>query len=164
MKMDKRITTKVVPVIFVLVGMMFIGPAITEKAQATISAKAFSTFYRFSKVIGVILPFEGIFAIPPTLVPGGHEIFWGTTGTFSFGNEFGFVKADVGGHTVDFYFHNPPVGPNNCFVVPPELGNCHITQGVHATAQYVITLRPPPGAHSGDTNSDDEDDGSGNAP
>ena len=165
MKVDKRTTTTkcLVHVIFVLVGMMVIVPAITEKAHASIAGHAFSPFYTFSKVIGIMYPFAGIFTTPPKLLAGDHDIVWATAG-YIYGNEFGQVNADVGGKAVQFHFFNPAVGRNDCFVVPPELGSCSITQGVHSTATYHVSLPPPaPGANGGDTNSGDEDD-SGDTP
>jgi hypothetical protein len=160
--------TTVLSVMFVLVGMMFLIPAITEKAQASITAHARAAF-PFLNVRGIMYPYSGFFTTYPGAVPGsgGREITWATSGLG--GNEIGQVVANVGpAHTqVHLHFINPFIGPNHCFVQPANAGSCDITQGIHATARYLVIVGGTtilPDANGGDANSGDEGDNSDDTP
>jgi hypothetical protein len=172
--MDYRRRTTVLSVMFVLVGMMFLVPAMTEKALATIDATAISHVGSFSNVRGHMDNGKFQIGYPQTF---GDHIYWKTRGSgiFGGGDERGYVTAKVGtfGTPVKFSFFNPALGrdrpPNTCFVEPGHTPyyetKCTITQGVHATATYEVRpLASLPDAHGGDANSDNEGDNSGDTP
>jgi hypothetical protein len=167
---------------FVLAGMMFIVPAMTEKALATIDATArlYASESAFINVRGHL--YAGIFD-PPPILRSSKEIVWGTFNVI-YGNERGYVDATIVGFqphyfsgVATFHFNNPARGPNTCdTALSPTLSpylvtSCHITRGVHADATYTVAARPLGGssanggdANSGDANSDNEGDNSGDVP
>ena len=168
MKTDYKRTTTVLSVMFVLVGMMFLVPAMTEKALATIEAAAEcveSCSGSFSNISGHMS--AGMFLLPPMFRPFEKDIIWITKGPGFYGNERGYVVANVGifHGKVTFYFNNPARGDNTCEAVPDFVARCTITQGVHATASYIVFRDPSrllqPDANGGDTHSGDEGDNSG---
>ncbi len=126
---------------FVLVGMIVLVPAITEKALARVEAVAISSIGLFSQVSGHMS--AGRFVVGPINL--GKEIIWATIGNgpVGGGNELGFVAAHVAGNVAVFHFSNPARGPNTCSVGGsiPHTSSCTITQGVFARAMYVV--RPP---------------------
>jgi hypothetical protein len=181
LKMDKQ--TAVLSVMFVLVGMMFLVPAITEQAHAKISARAISSVGPFSRVEARMS--AGSIVHPP--LPGHSTMTWVTTGSgpFGGGDERGYVLADVGvgpapfhRSPVKFDFFNPAKGTNTCGVEPEHTpyfdAKCSIEQGTNADAHYEVT--PPliptlPGARLplvpplfGPDANGDEGDNSGDTP
>jgi hypothetical protein len=127
--------------IFILAGMIILIPTITEKAMGSIDARVGSPtgFASFSKVQTHLD--AGKFVNGPT--PTGTFVKWTTAGTGVFGgDEKGYVRYDVGGWgTATFYFENPSSGQNTCKVVAStalQAAKCKITQGNHATAQYLL--------------------------
>jgi hypothetical protein len=159
LKMDKR-QTAVLSVMFIVVGMMFVVPAMIERAQAIISATAHTNRCCFS-IVRSHLNF-GLWTVRPKLV-SPTEIFWSTRGkTFPFpGTERGYVVTDVGpGHIVQvtFHFNSPSLptlgNPNTCSIDPP-VGICHIPRlGTVVTATYELSLT---GANGGDASGDEDD-------
>lgn len=144
--MDYKRQTTVLSVIFVLVGMMFLFPAISEKALARTSATAYSLSCCIYSNLRAHLD-AGKFVFGPTGAPPGPGagviLSWITAGTgFIGGDEKGFVEADVHDHgTVRFYFNNPDSGANTCQTVASDLNlvaKCSITQGADATAKYIL--------------------------
>jgi hypothetical protein len=77
LKMDYKRQTTVLSLMFVLLGMMFIVPAMTEKALATIDATArlSASESAFINVRGHL--YAGIFD-PPPILRSSKEIVWGT--------------------------------------------------------------------------------------
>ncbi|MGC1932374.1 MAG: hypothetical protein WA667_25665 [Candidatus Nitrosopolaris sp.] len=160
-------------VIFVLVGMVFLVSAITEKELASVAATAHTPICCFSSVKYHM--YAGRFIVPPIVYPTKpDELIWLTIGSsspFGGGDEKGYVAADAGPHhfPVKFNFFNPARGPNTCGVEPPHVGRCTISQGVHAGAQFFLDSLVPPSpalsdGNDGDANSDNEGDNSGDTP
>src|SRR4051812_25370607 len=113
--------TTVLTVALVLVGMIFLVPAITEKAQGRVEAKAYSEngFATFSNAQTHLE--GGKFVQLPT--PSGTSVKWITAGTSIIGgNEQGWVQYDIAGGLgkITFYFINPNSGQNTCKVVAPN--------------------------------------------
>jgi hypothetical protein len=174
LKMDYKRQTTVLSIMFVFVGMMFLVPAMTEKAQASISAHAETPICCFSGVKYHM--YVGKMVIPPFVSPlRKTELTWFTMGNanriFGGGDERGFVAADVGpAHVpIQFNFFNPAKGSNTCSVDPPWLGKCDISGGTHAGVRfdviYIFLGSPPlPNANGGDANGGNDGDDSGDAP
>jgi hypothetical protein len=171
--MDYKRQTTVLSFMFVLVGMMFLVPAMSQKAHASIDARAISSVGRFSNASWDLS--AGRFILPPIIeLQLEHlTLIWVTIGNgfFGGGDERGYVAAEVPGHFKFYFdFFNPAKGPNTCEVSPDSYGpihaTCTITQGVHARATYQVFRSPPPlpGANGGDANSGDEGDNSGDTP
>jgi hypothetical protein len=177
LKTDYKRQTTVLSVIFVLVGMMLVVPAMTEKAHASILASAISHVGSFSDVRGHMYAGEFLPGHEPRSITP-YQIIWGTHGRCSpprcfppipsGGDERGYVAARVGPTlaSVEFHFSNPAKGSNTCGFAPSiYLVTCSITQGVRATAKYDVNFhtgsRLPDG---GDANSADEDDNSDDTP
>jgi hypothetical protein len=172
LKMHYKRQTAVLSVMFVLVGMMFLVPAMTEKALASIAATADTVTCCFSHLKYHMD--SGRFIIPPIVFPTRpDELTWLTIGSsspFGGGDEKGFVAADVTPlhiHVI-FHFFNPARGTNTCSVdPPPPVVTCTISQGVHAGARFIVHIVPSsllPDANGGDTDSSDEGDNSGDTP
>jgi hypothetical protein len=166
--MDYKRQTKVLAVMFVLVGMMFIVPAITEKAQAIIAARAHSgVFISFRNVSGHLD--SGAWTVLPRLMNHNTEIYWQTRGAFPAGKETGYVEADLLPYSshVFFHFNSPASGiGNTCAVaftgVLHFVGTCTIPRvGTVVNAMYQVSFGHPTGANGEDTNSDNEGDDSG---
>jgi hypothetical protein len=135
--------------IFVLVGMMFLVPAITEKALAAIYATAKGVcgpegqthpceFTLVSKTLD-----EGIWNSKPT--ESGTLVKWSTTGSVGMkivGNEKGSVTYNVGvgqqKETAVLSFENPLSGSNKCDVTGIG-GSC--TAGKGLIADFTYNLR-----------------------
>lgn len=141
-KMDYKGQTVVLSVMFVLVGTMILVPLISEKALATINARAITS--------DEILKFNqgGFYNIRPQLGSGhitylshvANQIFWRTASGGLIGSEEGNVAARFGdfGYAV-FHFNNPASGANTCQAKSNQgLSECMITQGLHAVASYII--------------------------
>jgi len=136
----KRQTTEL-SLVFVLGGMMFLVPVITEKALALTDAAAYAPAFTDFSNLRTHLD-DGKFVFGPTLSGDRKIIFWTTTGTGIFGgDETGYVQADVTGYgIVTFYFSNPASGRNTCSIVAPITlqTECTITQGISAYAKYTL--------------------------
>jgi hypothetical protein len=159
LKMDYKRQTAVLSVMFILVGMMFLVSAMTEKAHARIvgNVRVEDVFFCrhahptppcFTNIQGHM--YQGKFVRSPT---GLLSIHWETVGTstiFGGGTERGYVSATVlnryGGSfgPVTFHFYNPAKGTNTCSVDPPTIGKCTIAQGADATADYLVRVYPLP--------------------
>jgi hypothetical protein len=160
--MDYKRQTAVLSAMFVLVGMMFLVSAITEKAQATIDATASTSSCCFSNVKAHL--YAGSFLLGPgppgnPFGPIKNELRWITKGSGFYGDEKGYVAADAGpSHvSVTFHFFYPAKGRNTCGVEPHYLGRCTITQGVHALARFTVVptlLDANDGDNEGDNSGD----------
>ena len=149
--MDFKGQTAVLSAIFVLVGMMFLVPAITEKALAIIKASATGTcgpegqthpceFALYNQVLR-----SGKWDHLPTHC--GTSVSWVTTGNPLDGNEEGSVFYWVGAIKSKLQaaleFYNPESGSNKCDVVIVSgqgqlSGTCHAGPGIAATFTYTL--------------------------
>jgi hypothetical protein len=176
LNMDYKRQTTVLSIIFVLVGMVFIVPAMTEKALAIVHGEARTQFGVFYGLKWGIAP-PARFTVLPTVIDGHRGIIWETTGFSNgiSGSEHGRVVADVGPpsthfqYRVNFDFSNPHFGRNTCSVphpiLPPDVKvSCDISQGNRAFATYLVEPRGGSSANGADTNSGDEGDNSGDTP
>jgi uncharacterized membrane protein YgcG len=144
LKIDYKRQTTVLSVIFVLVGMIFLVPAITGKAEAIIRATVL-LHGQAAKLTWTLLAAEmihGAFTERPT--QKGDQIAWTTHGfiipPFG-GDELGFVKYSTAAGDVTFLFSNPFTGKNTCKITvenPALHGDCKITQGPTASAFYNV--------------------------
>jgi hypothetical protein len=128
--MDSKGQTAVLLSIFVLVGMMILVPAITEKALAGVNAVAtISGCEKYTQpfpckftVVGSHLD-SGKWVVPPTA--SGDTVKWQTTGNPKPGTEKGLVYLEGAGGAhgkVQLYFYNPVLGSNSCRIT-------HLTGG-----------------------------------
>ena len=148
---------------FVLVGMMFLVPAITGKAMANLVARADGKcgttpcYLSFSNA----LVFAGKLSIPPT---SGTVVNWSLHRTILTHFPFpiasgidGIVAYRVGNVIAHLYFNSPLIGPNSCKVeftpsVPGSHWACDKGSGLNPKYFYFIEL-PSPASGSGGTNS-----------
>jgi hypothetical protein len=104
LKMDYKGQTTVISVIFVLAGIMFLVPVITEKALGRIEASiSFSPAFgeKWLTFVSSHLD-DGKFVAEPTKGPTNTAL-WTTTGTGIFdGDEKGYVKYDVNSYFLFF--------------------------------------------------------------
>jgi hypothetical protein len=144
--MDYRGQTAVLSAILVLVVMMFLVPAITEKALALIHATVKGVCGPEGQTHSCYLTFydkhlySGKWWMGPT--GGGTSTSWQTSGTLPLGtgDEKGWVQYSVEGlGPVKLDFDNPAVGSNKCDVVPSSAGTCHA--GIGSIATFTYTLR-----------------------
>jgi hypothetical protein len=149
LKMDFRGQTAVLSAVFVLVGLMFLVPAITEKALAIIKASATGTcgpegqihpcnFALYNKHL-----YSGKWDFLPT--DSGTSVSWETSGNPPPGDEKGWVQYNVGANpkvaaNVRLDFDNPAEGSNKCDVVPSSAGTCHAGIGYIATFTYTLRV------------------------
>jgi hypothetical protein len=133
-----------VSVIFVLVEMIFMVPAISEKAEAVINATVL-LHGQAAKLTWTLREAHmncGVFTRQPT--QKGDQIGWNTRGLGSetcYHEEAGFVKYGTGAGDVTFDFKSPFVGTNTCKITvqnPALRGDCSITQGNFASAFYNV--------------------------
>ena len=138
-------------VVFVLMVMVFVIPALSQEANAVIIGQAFAppgTF--FTQVTWNMA--SGKFTQLPTEILNGAAVLWRTDSTGFFGGlEQGTVFAkvarlngqDVG--PVSFSFSNPISGKNTCSGAPnqgPLKVTCHIpSSGSTVTATYEVSFR-----------------------
>ena len=138
--MDLRGQTALLSIIFVLVGMMVLVPAITEKALATVHATASGhcgpegqthpcEFFFVSKFLRSKV---GSWISEPSI--SGTLVTWSTTG--GFGDEEGSVTYDVGGQTAVLSFKNPLFGFNACSIGGNIGGSCIAGAGQNAKFTY----------------------------
>jgi hypothetical protein len=142
LKMDYKQQTTVLSVIFVLVGMMILVPAITGKAEAVINATV-RLHGEAAKLTWTLLEAHmnlGVFTRQPT--QKGDQIGWNTRGTDASGHdENGFVKYGTGAGDITFRFNNPFIGTNTCKMTvenPTLRVDCSITQGNFASLTYNV--------------------------
>ncbi len=134
---------------FVLVGMVFLVPAITEKAQASIKAVVTGTCGPEGQTLPCSfalvrqhLTFGSWEQFPSS---GGNNVGWKTRGAEP-GDETGSVVYRVsGGGEAELHFANPLIGSNKCDVVilsgQGQLsGTCNAGKG-YVDAQFTYTLR-----------------------
>jgi hypothetical protein len=153
LKMDFKGQTAVLSAVFVLVGMVFLVPAITEKALAVIKASATGTcgpegdthpceFAIYNQHL-----YSGQWAMWPRVE--GTSVTWQTSGNPAPGDEKGWVSVNVGANpkvatSVRLDFDNPNrIGGNNCDVAPRDAGTCHAGSGYTATFTYTLRLNNP---------------------
>jgi hypothetical protein len=151
LKMDYKRQTTVLSVIFFVVGMIFLVPAITQKALAGIHAVAEGTcgigdrtqpceFWFVNKALGGSATAKWI--SEPT--KSGTRVTWATTAG-GFGDERGYVTYSLGDpakNQVKLHFDNPAFGRNHCDVIilsGPVSGSCHAGSGMKA--EFTYTLR-----------------------
>ncbi|HYA85031.1 MAG TPA: hypothetical protein VEH06_16530 [Candidatus Bathyarchaeia archaeon] len=145
LKIDYKGQTTVLSVILVLVGMIFLVPAITGKAEAVINATVL-LHGQAAKLTWTLLAAKmycGVFTRQPT--QKGDQIGWNTRGVgygeTCVGHEEGFVKYGTGAGDVTFDFKNPFIGTNTCKITvqnPALRGDCSIAQGNFASAFYNV--------------------------
>jgi hypothetical protein len=143
--MDYKGQTAVLSVIFVLVGMMFLVAAITEKALATVRGSATATCGPQKVECPLVWQSDhlvsGSWVNKPSI--SGLDVTWQTGGNAA-GNEEGWVLYKVEGVEAQLWFNNPLVGSNECQVnlVPGKssgmTGTCHAGKGMDA--QFTFTL------------------------
>jgi hypothetical protein len=185
LKMHYQRQTAVLSVMFMVVGMMFVVPAMIERAQATIDATARLSCCpseplpsAFTNVRGHLYTAPNTKFDPPPIIRSPKEITWQTFNLI-YGSERGYVVATIVGFDpryfsgdATFHFNNPARGANTCdtelssTLSPYLVASCHITGGVHAVATYTVAARPLGGssANGGDANGGDEGDNSGDTP
>jgi len=143
-------TARLLP-IFVLVGMVFIVPAITEKALAGVNAVATCTVKGGFRgqcdmtVVGSSLS-SGKWVERPTV--SGDTVRWKTTGNPPGGNEKGVVNVEAGGGLKTLLtFDNPWFGRNSCKILPTTIsmhstfgGSCEAGYGNNADFTYTLRL------------------------
>ncbi len=126
---------------FVLVGMIFLVPAMTEKALGAIHATASGEcgtktqahpcqFTLVSRHLEL-----GTWISQPTT--SGTRVTWSTGGNV--GDELGWVLYNVEGGTAKLYFINPLVGSNECHLYNLSAGmtgTCHAGKGQYADFTY----------------------------
>ena len=134
--MDYKGQTAVLLSIFVLVGMMFLVPAVTERALARIEATATGTcgpegqthpceFTLLGKNLN-----KGKFVEQPS--ESGTSVKWVTAGNPAPGDEEGSVLYKVEGARAQLWFKNPSVGSNECKIYSSTLessSSCTAGQG-----------------------------------
>jgi hypothetical protein len=160
--------TTVLAVALVLVGMMFLVPAITEKAMGEIHAQVpdYGKYQNYDDPkaccsshldAGQFGSSEG--SCYPSCTPSVYYSYiqWTTISTGVFGgSETGYVKASIKGGSgtgiVTFTFSNPISGQNTCGIsiaasniTTPLNPHCSITQGNVAEAGYCINGIPVTG-------------------
>ncbi|HXX96927.1 MAG TPA: hypothetical protein VEL11_07410 [Candidatus Bathyarchaeia archaeon] len=146
-------TSVVLSVIFLFVGMIFVVPAITEKAMASIHATASGTCGSKGEVIPCILVwnhqnmFNGVFVKQPDKEPT-TKATWSTAPKTAGWWEDGYVDYKFGGGLVRLEFVNPPApSTNTCHVDVIQggpgaaSGNCKITQGARSVVTYELFSR-----------------------
>ncbi len=136
---------------FVLVGIMFIAPAITEKALAVIYATAkgvcgVNSACEFTLVSKTLV--KGKWTSEPT--QSGTVVTWETAGSPAPGDEKGSVTYKVTypgeereggqGETAVLYFKNPLIGGNECSISGIG-GGCSIGDPTAYNAHFTYNLR-----------------------
>ncbi|HYA82311.1 MAG TPA: hypothetical protein VEH06_02515 [Candidatus Bathyarchaeia archaeon] len=148
--MDYKGKTTVLSAILVLIGMIFLVPAISEKVAATTDATA-STLQAGKMQLTFLekrTPYKDTcWRQEPT--QKGDIVKWSTKPCGLLDKyEEGFVKYSSPSGDVTFYFYNPPkIGGNTCSVTTqnPALGGvCRITSGNAATVSYQIFFKSVP--------------------
>ncbi len=145
LKMDFKGQTAVLSA-FVLVGMVFLVPTMTEKALGAIHAIASGE----CGYIGQIHPCQftlvsktldkGRWTSEPT--QSGTVVTWETAGSPAPGDEKGSVTYKVGEGTVLLSFENPVIGFNKCSVsmelhgISGSGGSCTVGKGQNAEFTY----------------------------
>ncbi len=155
-------------VVFVLVGMMFLVPAITEKALAITYAFTdldgphfYDTDIPFTNLRWHLDAgkFDEVPHFPTSGPPVQGGLTWTTEGTGIFGgDEKGYVQVDVSRPhlwasqpkvlgTVTFHFSNPLSGTNTCSVDTPSpeiaVGCIIPTHGSQVELHYCVLWTPP---------------------
>ena len=143
---DYKGQTAVLLSIFVPVGMMFVVPAITEKALAGVNAVATlncrTTMRCGITVVGSSLQ-SGKWVERPTI--SGDTVRWKTTGNPPGGNEKGTVDLQgtmAAAGKLRLTFDNPWFGRNSCNVLVLSVGNffgrCEAGYGNNADFTYTL--------------------------
>jgi hypothetical protein len=170
LKMDYKKQTTVLSVMFVLVGMMFVVPAMTEKGMAQISVVNARADGRCGttpcdlRLITYVL-IHGFWRFTPTR--DGTFVFWRAEAPHGLGTILGAVTYGIfhDGERVGtaiFTFLNPIVGPNACTIttIPSVPGACDKGSGHNAMFFYHFVVP----SLAGDANEDQEGDNSGDTP
>jgi hypothetical protein len=145
-------TTVLAATSFVLVGMMFLVPGITEKALGAVHATAkvvcgttTGSLYQNRCQLtleGKTLD-EGRWISEPTQYGTAHSpVTWSTAGKPPFGDEKGSVTYIVSGpleqRTAVLTFYNPVLGINKCDVKGSAYGYCTAGKGQSAEFTYTV--------------------------
>jgi hypothetical protein len=140
-KMDFKGQTAVLSAMLVLVGMVFLVPAITEKALGGIHATASGECGTKTQTHPCQFTLIGRHLGPGTWIsqptPSGTRVTWSTGGNV--GDEIGWVLYNVEGGTAKLYFINPLVGSNECHLYELSAGmtgTCHAGEGQNAEFTY----------------------------
>jgi hypothetical protein len=155
-QMDFKGQTAILSVILVLVGMMFLVPAITEKARATVHATAEGTCGPEGQTHPCEFTFVSKHLDTGTWISepkqSGTRVTWSTTGARGGieypgsppgnkafyilpGDEKGSVTYKVGEETAVLSFDNPVIGFNKCSVSGIG-GSCTAGKGYNAAFTY----------------------------
>jgi hypothetical protein len=140
--MDFKGQTTALSAIVVFVGMVFLVPAITEKALAAITGVATGTCGPEGQTHRCQFSFVdksldlGKWIGTPT--ESGTKVSWSTTGNGVFGlpgDEKGSVTYKVGEETAVLSFDNPMIGFNKCSISGIG-GSCTAGSGYNAVFTY----------------------------
>jgi hypothetical protein len=169
--MDYKRQSTVLSVIFVLVGMMFLVPSITEKAMA-FEARADGKCGNGPCILnfGSALLFQGKFVKEPT---SGTIVTWSAHRTIlthfpipilsGIDGRVAYRVPNHGNELVQFIFNSPFIGPNSCKIdiIPPVPGShlaCDKGSGLNPKYFYFFEL-PSPTSGSGGSNSGSDSGG-----
>ncbi len=140
--MDYKGQTAVLSVIFVLVGMVFLVPAVTEKALATVRGSATATCGPQKVECPLVWQADhlvsGWWVNKPSI--SGLDVTWQTGSNVAL-NEEGWILYKVEGGTAQLWFSNPLVGSNECQVNQLSsgmTGTCHAGKGMDAQFTYTL--------------------------
>ena len=145
-----KIQTTELTVTFVLVGMIFLVPAITQSALGATGFNVYRTNVDLTKLSYYLD--AGVFNEPPPKeVFGNVDVWFNTQGSGFYGDEKGYVqyhvldkdKKDLG--TVTIEFSNPAKGANTCSAKSSQgIGTkCTISQAVSATVNWCVWYNSP---------------------
>ena len=144
--MDCNGQTALLSAILVLVGMMFLVPAVIERALARIEATATGTCGPEGQthpceftLLGKNL-YKGEFLEQPS--ESGTSVKWVTGGNI--GDEEGSVLYKVEGGRAQLWFKNPLVGSNECKIYSSTVessSSCTAGQGMNAKFTYNLRVR-----------------------
>ena len=141
-QVDYKGQTTVLATIFALVGMMFLVPAITEKALATVHATASGVCGPPGHTVACQFIWsaehldKGKWVSEPT--KEGTFVTWSTVGNPQPGDEKGSVTYKIGEDTAILSFDNPMVGSNKCNVGGSIGGTCTAGKGYNAAFTYEL--------------------------
>jgi hypothetical protein len=147
----KRQTAEITVAFVIIVGMMFLVPAITGRALGETLAQVFRTNVDFTGKT-YYLDAGSFVNSPPPDAFNDNKVYWSTMGGLIWGDEKGYVqyhvltkdKKDLG--TVTFQFSNPAKGANTCSVHASSgdvATKCSISQGGYSTVNYCVWYNSP---------------------
>jgi hypothetical protein len=143
LKMDFKGQTTILAAIFVLAGMIFLVPAITEKALAGVHATATGVCGPPGQTKACQFTFSAKdlnsrarWVSEPT--PSGTFVTWSTVGNPQPSDEKGSVTYKIGEDTAILSFDNPVIGKNSCNVGGSVGGTCDAGSGQNAAFTYDV--------------------------